>query len=248
MSQPEFYTIGDISRDCAINPVTLRAWQRRYGLITPIRTPGGHRLYTEADRQKILEIKRWVESGLPPAKVKTLLEGQTTDISGEWDQRQEELLAKLRDNHPGKLRQWIFSITKDSPAAAIIDQVFLPVRQRLKLNQRTADFMGSLLDGVFIDFVCFALSAARKRPGEDALLLGWASQDRARLWLEGWRLSQESWRITVLAEPLKQIDPQQLPAQQIFLWSDKPLTRTQQQHLADWQQDGHKINALYPGA
>ena len=31
----------------------------REGLITPIRTPGGHRLYAEADVQRIRQIKDW---------------------------------------------------------------------------------------------------------------------------------------------------------------------------------------------
>ncbi|EQB6624404.1 MerR family DNA-binding transcriptional regulator, partial [Escherichia coli] len=26
-----YYSIGDVAERCGINPVTLRAWQRRYG-------------------------------------------------------------------------------------------------------------------------------------------------------------------------------------------------------------------------
>ncbi|MGE9092398.1 MerR family transcriptional regulator, partial [Escherichia coli] len=40
-------------------PVTLRAWQRRYGLLKPQRTDGGHRLFNDADIDRIREIKRW---------------------------------------------------------------------------------------------------------------------------------------------------------------------------------------------
>ena len=29
-----------------VNPITLRAWERRYGLVHPLQTPKGHRLYT----------------------------------------------------------------------------------------------------------------------------------------------------------------------------------------------------------
>lgn len=248
MSQSEFYTIGDISRDCSINPVTLRAWQRRYGLITPHRTPGGHRLYSEADRQKILEIKRWIESGLPPAKVKALLDGEATETRSEWVLRQDELLSVLRDNQPARLRQWVYSLGKDNPAGVLIDQVFLPVRQRLMLNQHTAAYMSSLLDGILIDYVSFSLAATRKRAGEDALLIGWSSRDRLRLWLESWRLTEKNWRVTVLAEPLKLTDPQLLPHTQIFLWTDNPLTRVQQNQLAEWQKSGYKIEALHRSA
>ncbi len=245
MSQPEFYTIGDISQDCAINPVTLRAWQRRYGLITPHRTPGGHRLYSEADRLKIMEIKRWVESGVPPAKVKALLTGEATDIRGEWHTRQEELLTLLRDNHPAKLRQWIYSLGKDNPPGVLIDHVYIPVRQRLLLNQKTAEYMSSLLDGILTDYICFCLAGARKRAGEDALMIGWASQDRMRIWLESWRLSQQQWRITVLPEPLRSCNPHQLPSQQIFLWTDRPVTALQQKQILQWKQEGLQVDALH---
>jgi uncharacterized protein YjcR len=36
-----FYSIGDVAERCGINPVTLRAWQRRYGLLKPQRSEGG---------------------------------------------------------------------------------------------------------------------------------------------------------------------------------------------------------------
>ncbi len=53
-----------------INPVTLRAWQRRYGLLKPQRTDGGHRLFNDADIDRIREIKRWIDNGVQVSKVK----------------------------------------------------------------------------------------------------------------------------------------------------------------------------------
>ena len=38
-----YYSIGDVAERCGINPVTLRAWQRRYGLLKPQRSEGGRR-------------------------------------------------------------------------------------------------------------------------------------------------------------------------------------------------------------
>jgi len=39
-----------------VNPVTLRAWERHYGLIQPQRTNKGQRLYTEQDVAKIRRV------------------------------------------------------------------------------------------------------------------------------------------------------------------------------------------------
>ncbi|OOE97942.1 hypothetical protein BZG79_15885, partial [Salinivibrio sp. MA427] len=38
-------TISQVAEQTGVNPVTLRAWQRRYGLLSPARTAKGHRLY-----------------------------------------------------------------------------------------------------------------------------------------------------------------------------------------------------------
>ncbi len=55
-SQKFYYPIRKISELTGINPVTLRAWERRYGLIKPERTPKGHRLYTDEHVQLIRRI------------------------------------------------------------------------------------------------------------------------------------------------------------------------------------------------
>ncbi|GAB7260398.1 hypothetical protein DZS_18470 [Dickeya ananatis] len=57
------YSIGEFARLCGINATTLRAWQSRYGLLKPLRTEGGHRLYSDADVQQALKILDWVKKG-----------------------------------------------------------------------------------------------------------------------------------------------------------------------------------------
>ena len=55
-SEPK-YPIRDVSRLTGVNPVTLRAWQRRYGLVVPARTAKGHRLYSDEDIALIQQIR-----------------------------------------------------------------------------------------------------------------------------------------------------------------------------------------------
>ncbi len=57
------YPIREVSRLTGVNAVTLRAWQRRYGLVQPARTEKGHRLYSEQDIRQIGEILSWLERG-----------------------------------------------------------------------------------------------------------------------------------------------------------------------------------------
>ena len=37
--------IGELSQRTGISPELLRAWERRYGLLNPVRSSGGFRLY-----------------------------------------------------------------------------------------------------------------------------------------------------------------------------------------------------------
>src|SRR5262245_25299723 len=69
----ELYPIREVSRVTGINPVTLRAWERRYGLVIPSRTESGHRLYTLADIERVREILGWIERGVAVSKVAGLL-------------------------------------------------------------------------------------------------------------------------------------------------------------------------------
>ena len=44
IDQNALYPIREVARLTGINPITLRAWERRYNLIEPVRTESGHRL------------------------------------------------------------------------------------------------------------------------------------------------------------------------------------------------------------
>jgi len=65
------FNLKAVVRQTGVKPDTLRAWQRRYGLPSPGRSPGGHRLYSQRDidtiqwlvarQQEGLSIKRAVE-------------------------------------------------------------------------------------------------------------------------------------------------------------------------------------------
>lgn len=50
------YNLKAVIQEVGINPVTLRAWERRYDLLKPKRSPGGHRLYSRHD----IEILKWL--------------------------------------------------------------------------------------------------------------------------------------------------------------------------------------------
>ncbi|MCS6191444.1 MerR family transcriptional regulator [Shewanella baltica] len=105
--------IGEVSALTGVNAVTLRAWQRRFGLVIPARTPKGHRLYTSENIQEIHEINTWLAKGVAISKVKPLLmsaaklssemiESQVVDL---WGEQITALNAALFDFNQHKLQQ-----------------------------------------------------------------------------------------------------------------------------------------------
>lgn len=52
----KIYTIRDVALHTGVPPITLRAWEARYGMIKPERTAGGHRMYSKDDIKRIKTI------------------------------------------------------------------------------------------------------------------------------------------------------------------------------------------------
>jgi methanogenic corrinoid protein MtbC1 len=50
------YNLKAVIHEVGLSPATLRAWERRYGLLKPQRSPGGHRLYSKQD----IEMLKWL--------------------------------------------------------------------------------------------------------------------------------------------------------------------------------------------
>src|SRR4029079_16600749 len=64
--------IGELSRRVGVPVESLRAWERRYGLLTPGRTQGGFRLYGEDDVARVLAMRANLERGLFAAEAARL--------------------------------------------------------------------------------------------------------------------------------------------------------------------------------
>ncbi|HET20213.1 MAG TPA: MerR family transcriptional regulator, partial [Chromatiales bacterium] len=68
------YPIRTVSQMTGVNPITLRAWERRHGLIKPLRTDKGQRLYTAQDIADIQRVVELLEHGMSIGQVPALLE------------------------------------------------------------------------------------------------------------------------------------------------------------------------------
>ena len=67
-SDPAVLRIGELARRVAVNQDLLRAWERRYGLLKPVRSPSGFRLYSGADEQRVRRMQAHLGRGLAAAE------------------------------------------------------------------------------------------------------------------------------------------------------------------------------------
>ncbi|MFV2049919.1 MerR family transcriptional regulator [Metabacillus sp. YM-086] len=97
------YNIKAVSKMLGIQAGTLRAWERRYNMIAPIRNESGHRLYTEEH----IKILKWlitkVDKGFTISQAVNLLETNQASINeqvelktdGEQIDYSEDLMEEL---------------------------------------------------------------------------------------------------------------------------------------------------------
>lgn len=76
-NQAAYYPIRVVSSETGVNAITLRAWERRYGLLTPKRTAKGHRLYSEADIHLIKQVVSLLNRGIPISQAQAMLDRNT---------------------------------------------------------------------------------------------------------------------------------------------------------------------------
>ncbi|MGE5292194.1 MAG: MerR family transcriptional regulator [Micromonosporaceae bacterium] len=65
---PATLRIGELSHRLGVSDHVLRAWERRYGLLQPVRSPGGYRLYSDADERRIRRMQAHLAAGLSAAE------------------------------------------------------------------------------------------------------------------------------------------------------------------------------------
>jgi MerR family transcriptional regulator, light-induced transcriptional regulator len=67
MSNPQL-RIGELARRTGVATELLRAWERRYGLLSPARTDSGYRLYSAHDVERVRRMRELLGSGLSAAE------------------------------------------------------------------------------------------------------------------------------------------------------------------------------------
>ena len=161
-------TIQQASEQCGVNPVTLRAWERRYGLLKPERTAKGHRRYRSAEVEQIRRIVHWVEKGVPISQVASLLSGeqepqQAVDNGQPWAQARQDALQALETMNVRRLEQLINRLLADYSHGQVIRELTDPLREQLTGSASLSAHL-ALLDAVLTQkWAARALSLSPRR-------------------------------------------------------------------------------------
>jgi MerR family transcriptional regulator, light-induced transcriptional regulator len=111
--------IGELSRRLGVSDHVLRAWESRYGLLQPVRSPGGFRLYSEADQARVRRMQAYLAGGLSAAQAARAALG---DAPGTTAAGAGGPLASAAGELGAALRQAMDAF--DEPAAqAVLDRL-----------------------------------------------------------------------------------------------------------------------------
>ncbi len=75
-----------VAQRTGLSPHVLRAWERRYGAVTPGRSDGGRRLYSDADIERFFLIQRAMAAGHPIGMVAGLNDEELRAMAREVEE------------------------------------------------------------------------------------------------------------------------------------------------------------------
>ncbi|MGK7286092.1 MerR family transcriptional regulator [Buttiauxella agrestis] len=238
------YSIGEFARLCGINATTLRAWQRRYSLIKPMRTDGGHRLYSDDDVEQALKILDWVKKGVPVSQVKPLLARPETRQTNNWLSLQESMLQRLKEGKIESLRQQIYDSGREYPRPELVTEVLRPLRSKVSANIPAIMTLREILDGIIISYTSFCLEGDKKAPGDNYLITGWHLTDPCEIWLEALKRTGQGQRIRRASRAACHACPEIFPDRKWLLVTSGKLTVTRKNQIEFWQQQVASLEVI----
>ncbi|TYP66457.1 MerR family transcriptional regulator [Stutzerimonas stutzeri] len=192
-----WFPIREVARLTGVNPVTLRAWERRYGLIVPRRTPKGHRLYDDSHVKRIQSILKWLNRGVAVGQVKQLLDARQSLSLNEhspWGGLHDQMFLAVTELSERQLDDSFNRALSLYPPLTLCKHLLLPLL--LSLEQRwTSSFGAEVERGLFCSWLRTKLGTriyhSNRQHGGAPLLLTTLCDQRfdPGLWLSAWLVS-----------------------------------------------------------
>lgn len=141
------YRINIAAEMSGVSEGLIRAWERRYGVLKPRRTPSGYRAYTEADISVLKRLKQLTEEGVSIAEAVKLLPSIKRDVkdaldraerstvraprAGQTDRWRQEILVAAERLDQQAVEQVLDEAMASMPPVAFFDEVLAPLQREV---------------------------------------------------------------------------------------------------------------------
>lgn len=154
-AQEKLYTIGTVSKLTGVEAVTLRAWERRHGLIKPVRKESGHRLYTRRHIDQISRIMALIQQGVRISQIKpSMLETKmTADTAAEpdtWKTHLNGMMAAIINFDEDRLEEVYNEALSLHPIGTVTRNLLTPLLIELGLRWDSGE--GGVAEEHFFSF------------------------------------------------------------------------------------------------
>jgi len=156
MSAQGRFRIGELSRRSGVSPDLLRAWERRYGLLSPSRSAGGLRLYSEEDLLRVRAMQQQLATGLAAAEAAAVATSQQTiePPANDTARARRELGAALLGFDEARAHAALDALISRFSLDAVLAEVIVPYLHDLgkqweqgEISVAQEHFASSLLRG-----------------------------------------------------------------------------------------------------
>ncbi|ROL91905.1 MerR family transcriptional regulator [Pseudomonas chlororaphis] len=231
--------IREVTRQTGVNAVTLRAWERRYGLIVPQRTAKGHRLFSNEHVQRILKILTWLDRGVAVSQVKHLLDAEpapSEPAQNDWHLQRQRLIQAISQLAERQVDESFNQAMALYPPRTLCEHLLLPLLG--ELEQRWQGRFGMRMERVFFHswlrskFAVRVYHNNRQLQGAPLLLINHSDLPlEPHLWLCAWLISNADCPVQVFDWPLPPgelaLAAEHLKARGVLLYSSQSINLRQ---------------------
>ncbi|MET0339988.1 MAG: MerR family transcriptional regulator [Polyangiales bacterium] len=132
MSGQGRYRIHAVAELTGIPEATLRAWERRYAVPTPVRTPSGYRLYSHKDVELVKRMRELCGAGMAPVDAaKAVAEaGRAPPVplggGDPFEAVAQRIVEATRRMDPDAIEAEVRTAITLADASTVVERVFCP--------------------------------------------------------------------------------------------------------------------------
>ena len=209
------YRIQVAAQVSGVKEGLIRAWERRYGVLDPVRTPAGYRTYSDADIEVLKRLKQLTDEGVSIAQAVELLPSIRREVKARktgktikvpratqlkrW--RDDILLAAQRLDQPG-IEATLDEALRSTPPVPFYEDLIAPLLR--EVGERWHQGTLTVAEEHLISFAArerlISLLAGAPRKAAHHVICACPQEDQHELGLIGaaLRFRHAGWRVTFL--------------------------------------------------